>query len=322
MKLVIGILAATAVVVFLASCAGTKGKGAPRSLYKNKQAQEQAYRSYDEIMKFWPVPYEEFWVPTDYGESHVIVSGPEDGLPIILLPGLFADATMWYANAGALSENYRVICPDQISYGGKSRVSDKEVKKFLDYKLWFLQHLRSFGYDHVTVAGLSYGSWQCLALAQDIPESIDHVIMLDPSETFIKMDGGIAWRGIRDFAIFPSRKTHKRFFNWMGDGFSSPKSDVWLEHMLDVIECGSVGMFDIPQHRIYTKDELQNITMPILILAGGKPIVYKDPDALAQAAEIALPHARIEIIPGTGHSLHVEKPDIVNGLILNFLSED
>jgi pimeloyl-ACP methyl ester carboxylesterase len=80
-------------------------------------------------------------------------------------------------------------------------------------------------------------------------------------------------------------------------------------------------MFDIPQHRIYTADELTTVTMPVLIMAGGKPILYKHPEDFAQAAAEALPHAEIEIVPGTGHSLNVEKAHTVNARIVRFLSE-
>ena len=107
----------------------------------------------------------------------------------------------------------------------------------------------------------------------------------------------------------------------MGGGYRDPQADIWVEHMLDVIEYGSVGMFDIPQHRIYTADELTTVTMPVLIMAGGKPILYKRPEDFVQAAAEALPHAEIEIVPGTGHSLNVEKADVVNARIVRFLSD-
>lgn len=310
------------VILFLSSCATTKESSVPASLYKGSEAKSIAYRSYDKVMAFWPVAYEEAWVQTDYGETHVIVSGPEQARPIVLLPGLFADATMWYANVGALAQYYRVYTVDQITYGGKSEPAGKTVDDVHDYVTWFNQVIKHFGYDRVSVGGLSYGSWLSLALARQVPESIATVIMLDPSETFIKMDGGIAWRGFWDFMFFPNRKKYRRFFAWMGGGFSTPKSDLWLEHMLDVIEFGSVGMFDIPQHRIYHAEDLGMVTMPVLILAGGNPIVYKDPNAFAAAAARALPHAEVEIVPNTGHSLNVEKADVVNTRMIDFLSSN
>lgn len=289
------------------------------SLYKSPEAKAIAFKSYDHVLAFWPVEYDEVWVKTDYGVSHVIVSGPDGAKPVFLLPSLFADATMWYANVGALAEHSRVYCLDQITYGGKSEPSGKTVADVHDYVAWFSQIMKHFGYDKVSVAGLSYGSWLSLALTREIPNSIASVIMLDPSETFVKMDGGIAWKGFWSFAFFPNRKEYHKFFNWMGGGFSSPKSDIWLEHMLDVIEYGSVGMFDIPQHRIYHAEDLTMVVMPVLIIAGGTPIIYKDPHALAAAAAKVLPHAEIEIIPETGHSLNIERSSVVNAKMVDFL---
>jgi len=215
-----------------------------------------------------------------------------------------------------------VICPDQMTYGGKSEPAGKPILDIKDYAAWYETLLAHYGYDKAAVGGLSYGSWLGLALAKENPSSISAIIMLDPSETFTKMDGGIAWRGFRDFMWFPNRDKYRRFFDWMGGGYSTPESDLWLEHMLDVIEYGSIGMFDIPQHRIYTRDELEMINMPVLIMAGGIPIVYKDPAVFAEAAATALPHAEIVIVPGTGHSLNVEKADIVNSRMVNFLQQN
>jgi pimeloyl-ACP methyl ester carboxylesterase len=291
------------------------------SLYKNPKVKDIAFSSYDQIMEFWPVEYEEYWVETTYGSTHIVVSGTEEDKPVFLLPGLFADATMWYANVERLSKKYRIYCLDQITYGGKSEPSNKKVEDVNDYAMWFSELIEYFDYNKVSVGGLSYGAWLALALAKESPEKIATVIMLDPSETFIKMDGGIAWKGFWSFAFFPSRKKYKKFFDWLGGGFSDRKSDIWLEHMLDVIEYGCVGMFDIPQHKIYHAEDLVEVVMPILIVAGGKPIIYKDPKYFASSAAKALPHAEIKIIKDTGHSLNVEKSDIVDSSIINFLSE-
>jgi pimeloyl-ACP methyl ester carboxylesterase len=305
--------------LMLFNCSSRKLATTPEDLYKSQEAKRVAFKSYDRIMEFWPVDYDEVWVETDYGVSHVIVSGPEGAKPVFLFPGLFADATMWFANVGPLATQYRVYCLDQITYGGKSKPAGKMVVNIDDYIVWFNQHMEKFGYDQVAVGGLSYGGWLSLALARQSPSSISAVIMLDPSESFAKMDGGIAWRGFRDFMWFPNRDKYRRFFDWMGGTYSTPKSDLWLEHLLDVIEYGSVGMFDVPQHRVYSRAELKNVSMPVLIMAGGKPIVYKDPEVFAEAAAKALPHAQIEIVPETGHSLNVEKADTVNTIIVDFL---
>lgn len=289
-----------------------------RSLFKTDEGRDISNKSYDRAMELWPTDFEEQWVDTRYGTTHVIVSGPEDGSPLFLIPGLFADATMWYANAGALAEHYRVYCLDMITYGGKGTPSEIPISTGADYAVWFGEILGHYGIDRAAVAGLSYGSWTALAIAGERPGIVSALVLLDPSESFVRMDGGIAWRGFWSFVVFPNRAKYARFFDWIGGGYSDPQMDVWFEHMLDVIEHGSTRMDQVPQG-LYTREQLMRVTMPTLIMAGGKPIIYKSPKKLAVAASEALPQAVVDVVPGTGHGLNMEKPDYVNGRILSFL---
>ena len=182
MRIYVSFLAVLAGSVMLLSCAANKQKGEPAGLYKDGEARAIAYESYDRAIDLWPVEYEEDWVETEDGTTHIIVSGSPGAKPLFLIPGLFADATMWYANVGALAARYRVYSLDLTTFGGKSEPSAKLVTDVGDYVAWIKALMDHYGYGVVSVAGLSYGSWLSLALAREIPESIASVIMLDPSE--------------------------------------------------------------------------------------------------------------------------------------------
>lgn len=322
MRIHVAIPAVLAVLFMLMSCATNKQDGEPAGLYKNADAKAIAFESYDRTMELWPVEYEEDWVETDYGTSHVIVSGPEGAKPVFLIPGTFSDATIWYPNVGALSEQYRVYSLDLITFGGKSEPSAKQVTSVDDYAAWFRALVDHYGFGRVSVVGLSYGSWLSLSLAREIPESIASVIMLDPADTFSKLDGGIAGRALWTFAVFPSRAKYAKFFSWLGAGYADPRLENCMEHMLDVIEYGSVNMNGFPRPILYNSDELTMVTMPVLVMASGKPILYKNPQKFATAAAVALPHAEIEIVPGAGHFLNAEKAEQVNARMTRFLSEN
>ena len=301
------------------ACSTMEETAAPESLYKTKAGKEIAYQSYDRVLELWEVDYREEYVETSYGQSHVVVVGEAEQPPLVLLPGLFADATMWYPNVAALSKYYQVYVLDMMNYGGKSIPAGKAIQGIENYAGWFHQLLDHYGLDRVAVGGLSYSSWLALALAREHPERFAGLLMLDPSETFMPMDGGIAWKGFKAFVFFPSREKYREFFLWMGGGYSNPQMDIWAEHLLDVIEFGSVKMTDVPRHKIYTPEELEMIQMPVLIMAGGKPILYKDPQEFKANALRAIPHAEVVIVPGAGHGLNAEKPEAVNREMIEFL---
>ncbi|PLX24257.1 MAG: hypothetical protein C0599_02540 [Salinivirgaceae bacterium] len=310
------------IIVFLFGCTSGKELLAPESLYESADGEKKSHQSYDKVMELWTVDFQSEYVETDYGKSHVIIAGKKDNPPLVLIPGLFADATMWCDNAGELSKHFRVIALDMPNYGGKSQPENKAVTELNDYKKWFTQVLDHYEISQTPVAGLSYGSWLALALAREMPDRISQIVLLDPSETFMPMNGGIAWKGFKYFMFFPNRNKYERFFDWMGGGFTNEKIEIWMEHMLDVIEFGSVGMFDIPQHRIYEKEELTTVKMPVLIMVGGKPILYDNPEEFKVKASSVLPHAEIIIVENAGHGLNAEKPEIVNQHIIDFIKKN
>ncbi|MCG8696419.1 MAG: alpha/beta hydrolase, partial [Bacteroidales bacterium] len=161
----------------LVNCSNSKELSAPLSLYKTGEAEKISHQSYDKAMTLWDIDYKEDYVVTDYGQSHVIISGKDDAPPLILLPGLFCDATMWYANVGELSKYFKVYSLDLLVYGGKSQPSGKAIVDINDYKLWFTQILNHYKLTKVTVAGLSYSSWISLALAREMPQAFSSVIL-------------------------------------------------------------------------------------------------------------------------------------------------
>ena len=79
-----------------------------QSVFKSSQAEAAYMAAYDRTLEAWPVPYETRYVPTAYGDTHVIISGPEDGEPLILIPGSMTDATLWNPSIAAFARTYRV----------------------------------------------------------------------------------------------------------------------------------------------------------------------------------------------------------------------
>jgi pimeloyl-ACP methyl ester carboxylesterase len=69
----------------------------------------------------------------------------------------------------------------------------------------------------------------------------------------------------------------------------------------------------------YTPDFAQRLTMPMLLIQGEADAVTP----LASNAAVlsrALPHARLEVLPRTGHLPEVERWELVNDLVRDFLT--
>lgn len=318
------LLFACAGSLLMAACAsspsgGAPGRGAPRSLYKTAAGRDIAHRSYDETMELWAGAWQDDWIETSYGRTHAVVAGPGGGKPVFLLPGMFGDACMWFANGPALSAEYRVIALDNISYAGKSEPSERQARTDSDYAAWLGEIADHYCHRSFALAGMSYGGWMTAALCRLMPERISAAILIDPAVTFQATSREFENKGLATFLFFPSRKKTGRFFSWLGGGVSRPDIDLWNEHLLDCVQHGASNPLTLPRSKVYTAGELSMATMPVLVLVAGKPVIYKSPASYEADAKRLLPLAETVLIPETAHAMQMEKAPEVNALIIDFL---
>ena len=92
----------------------------PAAIFKTPQGEARSWAAYDAVLKKWPVPYESLSLNTRFGQTHYLVCGPEIGIPIILLHGQEASATMWLSNIETLSQTRRVFALDTVGDIGKA----------------------------------------------------------------------------------------------------------------------------------------------------------------------------------------------------------
>ena len=78
------------------------------SAFKTPEGEATFLAAYEAVMKFWPVPYEEIEIPTRFGMTHIITSGPKQAPPLVLLHGMAMTSTMWSPNIADFSREYRL----------------------------------------------------------------------------------------------------------------------------------------------------------------------------------------------------------------------
>jgi len=83
--------------------------------FKTPEGEVAYVAAYDAAMCLWPVPYVEMQIPSRFGTTHVIVSGPKEAPPLVLLHGYMATSTMWAPNIADFSKDYRVYAIDVMS---------------------------------------------------------------------------------------------------------------------------------------------------------------------------------------------------------------
>jgi len=287
---------------------------AGQPLYNSEELKSELYRIYDAKMDQWPVPHEIRNVRTAYGRVHVIVSGPEDGPPVLLLHAASMGAWSWLYNVAALSGPFRTYAVDYIGEPGKSVLDDinrlpMDGKDLSDLYSQIADELGITGsYDLV---GASYGGYIALCHALHAPERVGKVALLGPmgitpatSSTSIKLVL---------YSLFPLKIFQNLMLSWaLGeDPEVLADTEDWFRPILrGVTRKGAPPL-------TFKAEELREVKASVLLILGDRDKLVGDPEKVRPLAE-NVPGIRIEILP-SAHLIGAERSVESNALLLRFL---
>jgi pimeloyl-ACP methyl ester carboxylesterase len=278
---------------------------------------EAAYKAaYDATLTLWPVPYEDVYVPTRYGVTHMVAAGPDDAPPLLLLHAVNNSATEWYANVGDLSRTRRVYAIDGIGDAGKS-VPTRLPQSGREYAEWLSDVLDRLGLASVDIVGHSYGGWITLNTALYAPQRVQRIVLLAPSRGIAPFhrttDLFLALAMKVRLPITPSAASILRTMLVKGHKVHP----LFVQQMEMKIKHWSAPLI-APE--VLADEELQQIKVPTLLLIGREESLY-DPQAAVDRATRLMPDVRAELIPDASHLLPTEQPEAVDARISAFLGE-
>jgi pimeloyl-ACP methyl ester carboxylesterase len=317
------ILALTLLRSRQAACAedGNSGKKQPVSgrpyPFKTPEGEAAYVAAYDAAMRSWPVPFEEMQIPTRFGMTHVIVSGPEEAPPLVLLHGYMATSTMWAPNIGDFSTDYRVYAIDVMGQPSKS-IPAEPVRNPEDYAAWLAATLDGLHLDGVFLIGMSYGGWLALNFAIAAPERVQKLVLLSPGGGFVPMAKQFSMRGML-MVWFPRRIIVNWFMRWLGITGPDARS---------VLELTYLGLkhFRVPLDTLrvmpvlFPEDRLRAMRVPTLLLIGEHEVICDPAVALARARQL-FPDIQGELVPESSHNMCFSQHRRVDARVLDFLKE-
>jgi pimeloyl-ACP methyl ester carboxylesterase len=287
------------------------------SAFKTPEGEAVFLAAYDAEMKLWPVSYEEIDIPTQFGMTHVIASGPKDAPPLALLHGYWATSTMWAPNIADFSKDYRVYALDVMGQPSKS-IPTEPVRNADDYAVWLAETLDGLHLDRICLVGQSYGAWLALNFAMAAPDRVQKLVLLSPGGGFVPMTRQFSLRGIV-MVWFPTRVVVNWFFRWLGitgpDARSVPElTYLGLKHFRVPIETLRVTPVMFPD------DRLRAMRVPTLLLIGDHEVICDPATALARARRL-FSDVQGELVPGCRHDMCFSQYRIVDTRVLDFLKK-
>jgi len=314
-------------LLFTISCA-TKKETVPSSsskvhtVFKSRYAQRSYLRAYDIALKgLWGVPYDEKDIKTIYGNAHVIISGPANAKPLVLLHGMNASSTMWYPNIKDFSKTYRVYCIDFILEPGKS-LSHGQIESTEDIVKWYDEVFDQLKINNFSIVGASRGGWLALHLKFHAKHHITKLALLSPAQTFSWIKPKRQVLANIFFTMYPRRPHLRKVMKTLTFNVDQISQLYYNQYFIAVAKTKTKTKANksLLSMKPFSEDELKSLKIPVLVLIGEHDII-NGKDGLQKAKDF-IPNVQAEVVEETSHFLSFDRPEVIDKKVLDFLENE
>lgn len=274
------------------------------SVFKSIEGKNAIIAVYDSLLEKWPIPFEKIRLKTRHGDTFVIACGDKSLPPLIMLHGSSSNSAIWIADITDYTKYYRVYCVDMPGEPGKSTDIRPDLTTSA-YSDWMDDVLTGLEVNKASFVGISLGGWLVLKYAIAYPEKIDKMALLCPT--------GI---GPQKASFMLLALLLKPLGKW-GEVqaikmvmCTKEISDETIEYSRLIAGNYTPFMGTVP---VFGDEELQRLTMPILLIAGSKDVLINSPKTVYRAQK-AFPNAHIVLLPDAGHGLIDQKERVIKFL--------
>ena len=266
------------------------------SIYKTDEGRRVMAEWYDRFVDRVGRDRLEFLeVETRFGDTNIVVGGPEDAPPLWCFHGAMATAPAALAQIPSLLDHFRIYFPDTVGQPGRS----DETR--LDWQgdahgHWAVDILDALELESVTALGVSLGGYVVLRAASVAPERIGRAVLWVPGglvkPPMLSMLGLIG-SGLM-YALFPSRRRLEGILAKTFTDFDEQYVDFFADSLQHVH----------PDRRFpATLDDgaLDDWEAPVMLIAHGDDRVFPAEPLVERAREVIPNLVRERVEPGCNH---------------------
>ena len=259
---------------------------------------------------------EESILPLDGGDIYVCQDGPRDAPALLLIHGSASSTRSWDLMVPALTVSHRVIRIDLLGHGRSAKPAGARYEVPEQGRRAGVA-LDRLGVERAIVVGHSSGGTVATALAEQRPDLVTALALINTGPS---MDALIAQESA---AIGPSQwpPNDEQIRQFASTGFSRPDYPVPQELVDDLRGMtfhAFVAIMQAPREYLEEQalpDRLKVLGKPLLVIFGEEDRRWRSSSA---ADYRVVPGAKVELLPGAGHSPILEDPPRTAELLLAF----
>ena len=267
-----------------------------KPIYRSPGGEAELMATYDDAPVRLDLRYEDRFVDTHFGKTHVLVMGPEDAPPTMLLHGgnfLNPFCLSWFA---PLAESYRLYAPDIVGQPGKS-AQIRPSAHGDGHAQWTVDVLDALELGSVPFVGISYGAGIILRVAGYAPSRVSAAALVSPSGIV----AGPVWRMVREVVVpmllYVGSPTRERLLR-AASPILTELEEPYVRQLGTIYR--SVRL-DRHLPRMATQEELAGFGSPTLIFASREDVFFPGEAVVRRAGEIVPNLVGAEILEGCRH---------------------
>ncbi|TDD25539.1 alpha/beta fold hydrolase [Nonomuraea diastatica] len=252
----------------------------------------------------------------DDGDIHVCQDGPRDAPALLLIHGSASSIRSWDALVPMLTAAHRVIRIDLLGHGRSAKPADRSYALPEQGRRVGVA-LDRLGVERALVAGHSSGGAVATALTEQRPGLVSALALINTGPSLG------AFIAPETAAIGPSQwpLTDEQIRQFARPAFSRPGYQI-PDELLD--EVRSMTYHTLTTTMQATSAYLEERALPDRLRALGKPllVIFGEDDRRWRSSSAAgyriVPGARVEMLPGLGHTPILEDPQRTAAPLLAF----
>jgi len=290
------------------------GMGNKNSIYKNPEIEKKLMTIYENRLSQWPVHHESRYVNTRYGKVFIIISGPKNAPPIVLLHASAMGSWSWLYNIKGLNRYYRTYAIDTIGDAGKSVLDDidyypNDAKSLSEL---YTEIMDSLSIQKAIFIGASQGGFISTNMAIYAPERVTKLILCGPMG-YAGTNASVL--RILFTTMFPIKPIQDSATRWAFGNDIKINQEVheWFSLILE----GVISRQARPHP--FTQEQLESLHIPVLLLLGKRDGLVGDPENTRQLAK-NIADVQVKLLD-TGHLISAERPDQFNKIVYEFIEK-
>ena len=238
---------------------------------------------------------------------------------LVFVHGYLGGGRQWAGQRQAFGDRFRVVTPDLPGFGDHNNAVTPNSINALARNV--LDQLDALEVQRFHLVGHSMGGMIVQEIVALAPERVDRLVLYGtgPVGTMPGRFETIEQSrcALRENGVAPTAR--RIAATWFREGESGQGYELCTELALRATEQAALAGLDAMEHWSGV-DALAQIKSPSLVLWGDtdRAYLWPQPEQLWHR----IPAAQLAVIPGCSHAVHLEKPQLFNAMLEDFLQDE